>query len=172
MRRGHLLCAVLVGLAALAALAGCGSGGGDAGASPAPSRSTGEIGIPPGETGSPSQPPGKRPMKITLTRTGGIAGIDQRIVIEPGGAWTYTDADGPDETGQLTDQQVSKLQSLAMDERLPREAKHKDTRKCADGYFYELRAGTFTMGAVECGRFEARPAFTALVDHVKEHTAM
>lgn len=163
---GGLLVAGLLGLA------GCGGGVAEPGLSPTPSRSSGEIGIPPGETGSPSYPAKSKPMKITLARTGGIAGVDQRIEIQAGGAWTYTDADGEDTTGELTDQQVSKLQSLAMDDRLRSEAKHKDARKCADGFFYELRAGTLSMGAVECGTFEERPAFTALVDFIKQHTPM
>ncbi|MGH3648466.1 MAG: hypothetical protein ACRDTM_14980 [Micromonosporaceae bacterium] len=161
---GLLLTAVLVGLA------GCG-GGGQAGPSPTPS-GTGEIGIPPGETGgTPTHPPGRKPMQITLSRTGGIAGVDQRVVVEPEGAWTYT-GDGKRKTGELTDQQVSKLQSLAMDERLPAEAKRQDSGECADGFEYSLKAGDVSLTAVDCGGFDNRPVFSELVDLLVDATPM
>ncbi|MGH3663905.1 MAG: hypothetical protein ACRDTQ_18870 [Micromonosporaceae bacterium] len=111
-------------------------------------------------------------MKITLTRTGGFAGVSDRIEIQPAGAWKYAEKGGRTRTGELTDRQVSKLQSLAMDERLRTEAQHKDTRRCADGFTYQLDAGTLSMTAVDCGGFEERPAFTELVKFVKGATPM
>lgn len=164
---GGLLVVVLSGLA------GCGGGGGDqAGPSPSPSRSNGEIGIPPGETpGTPTYPPGKRPMTITVVRTGGVAGVDQRLTVTAEGAWTYAD-DGEEQAGQLTDPQVSKLQSLAMDERLRSEAKRTDGETCADGFRYDLKAGAVAMSAVDCGGYAGRPAFGALIDYLVQTTPL
>lgn len=165
---GLLLVAVLTGLG------GCG-GGGDrpaATASPSPERSSGGIGIPPGETpGTPTYPPGKRPMTITLVRTGGVAGVDHRIQVSPDGAWTYS-GDGKEQSGQLTDREVSKLQSLAMDERLQAEAKREDTADCADGFRYRLTAGSLSMSGLDCGGMPGRPAFEALVDYLTRTTPM
>lgn len=158
-------------LASLLGLAGCG-GGGQAGPSPTPSGSSGEIGIPPGETGgTPTYPPGSKPMQITLARTGGIGGVDQRVVVEADGAWTYTDGDR-EQKGQLTDQQVSKLQSLAMDDRLPAEAKRKDSGDCADGFTYTLKAGDVSLTATDCGDMDNRPVFSELVDFLVDATPM
>ncbi|MGH3727409.1 MAG: hypothetical protein ACRDTU_01500 [Micromonosporaceae bacterium] len=162
-------------LVATVALAGCGGGGGGEQAKPSPSptqSSSGQIGIPPGETpGDPTYPPGKEPMAISLARTGGVAGVDQRIQVTVDGAWTYSE-DGKKETGQLTDQQVSKLQSLAMDKGLRTEAKIKDRQTCADGFQYDLRAGSVSMTATDCGGQEGRPAFAALVDYLVDATPM
>ena len=139
---------------------------------PTPTETGGEIGIPPGETpGTPTYPDGKRPVDISLERTGGIAGVNQKIQISVDGSWTYHD-NGKTQTGTLTDQQISKLQSLVLDDRLSTEAKHKDTRKCADGFTYTLNAGDLSMTAVYCGDFEARPAFTTLVKYVNDVTPM
>lgn len=160
-------------LASLAGLAGCGQGG-QAAPSPSPSpSSTGEIGIPPGETGgTPTYPPDTEPRAVTLTRSGGIAGVDQRLVVTADGAWTYTDGD-KEEKGELTDQQVSKLQSLAMDKRLPSEAKVQDGGGCADAFSYTLKAGKVSMRVEDCGDgFDKRPVFGELVDLLVDATPM
>ncbi|MGH3737759.1 MAG: hypothetical protein ACRDT6_19425 [Micromonosporaceae bacterium] len=161
----------LLTLVSLVALGGCGEGG-QAGSSPSPERSSGEIGIPPGETGgTPTVPPGKEPRTVTLTRTGGIAGVEQELVVEPKGAWTYTDGD-KESKGELTDQQVSKLQSLAMDDRLKSEAKRPDPGDCADGFVYTLKAGDVTVKATDCGKMDDRPAFSELVNLLVDATPM
>ena len=167
---GSVIVPVLV-VVAMFGMAGCGQGSKPQ-TKPSPSESRGEIGIPSGETpGTPTYPDGKRPVDISMERTGGIAGVHQKIQISADGSWTYEDK-GKAQTGKLTDPQVSKLQSLVLDDRLSTEARHKDTRKCADGFNYTLNAGEFSMTAVDCGGFEERPAFTALVKYVKDVTPM
>ncbi|MGH3717060.1 MAG: hypothetical protein ACRDT4_26905 [Micromonosporaceae bacterium] len=160
-------------LVALLGLAGCGGGSGTADKEPSPAQSSGEIGIPPGETGgTPTYPAGRKPRQVTLSRTGGIAGVDQRIVLQPGGAWTYTDGDR-EQKGELTDQQVSKLQSLAMKDALPEEAKRQDTGDCADGFTYSLKAGDVTVTGTDCGDgFANRPVFKEMIDLLVDATPM
>lgn len=85
--------------------------------------------------------------------------------------WTYT-GDGQRQTGLLTGPQMDTLKALATDDRLPAEAKYQDKRTCQDGYGYDVTIGSFTITAVECGRFEERPALNELVGFLKDTTSL
>jgi len=108
---------------------------------------------------------------VTVHRTGGYAGVDHQLEIAPDGAWTYH-GDGKRQSGKLTSSQVDTLRELATDDRLPAEAKHRDQRTCSDGYAYDITVDSFSMTAVECGRFEERPALNELVGFLKDTTPL
>jgi hypothetical protein len=151
----------------LAAAAGCG----DPETVPAESPSQ-----PPGS--SPSLPPPsvsavppRGPVSVVVHRTGGFAGVDHRLEVKPDGTWSYA-GDGNRQAGRLTGSQVDRLRVLADDGRLPAEAKHKDKRTCQDGYGYDVTIDSFTITAVECGRFEERPALNELVRFLKSVTPL
>jgi hypothetical protein len=113
----------------------------------------------------------RKPVKVTVHRTGGFAGVDHRLEITPDGAWTYL-GDGQRKSGRLTASQVDALRALATDQRLSAEAKHRDKRNCQDGYGYDVTVDSFSITAVECGQFEERPALTALVEFLKDATPL
>lgn len=106
-----------------------------------------------------------------MTRTGGFAGVEHLLEVAEDRTWTYT-GDGKRQTGRLTGSQMDTLKALASDERLPAEAKHQDKRKCQDGFTYDVRVGSFSITAVECGQFEERPALTELVGFLRDTTPL
>jgi hypothetical protein len=73
------LTALSVTAAATLLLAGCGD---DSGSTPSPSTST--------STPTPSKPSGGEAFPITVTRTGGFAGFDDKVVIDPEGVTTVS----------------------------------------------------------------------------------
>lgn len=140
----------------------------------------------PAESPSPSQPPSssestaspsssavpsRGPVSVVVHRTGGFAGVDHRLEVAADGTWTYA-GDGKRDAGRLTASQVDRLRVLASDGRLPAEAKYKDKRVCQDGYGYDVTIDSFTITAVECGRFEERPALNELVRFLKDATPL
>jgi hypothetical protein len=115
--------------------------------------------------------PPRGPVSVVVHRTGGFAGVDHRLEVAADGAWTYA-GDGKRQTGRLTASQVDRLRVLATDGRLPAEAKYQDKRTCQDGYGYDVTIDSFTITAVECGRFEERPALNELVRFLKDTTPL
>src|SRR5205823_6438811 len=91
-------------LAAVAALAACNSGSSSSGAG-TPSATASASSAPATEPSASPTSPAQVPPSATsgvpdvggaviLERTGGLAGVRQRVVIQPDGAWTYTERDG------------------------------------------------------------------------------
>jgi hypothetical protein len=105
---------------------------------------------------SPSPSPSAARLSVTLTRTGGLAGANDRVVINPDGAWVRTDRAGTQKRGQLSADQITELQRLANDPELMRESSLPSAKvTCADGRTYSLSAGTATVTYTDCT--SARP---------------
>lgn len=127
----------------------------------------------PAPTGSTSGPPGGGLVTpVSITRTGGLAGVRQTVDISADGSWTYTDARaGASTQGRLTPAQLSALVALLTDPKLIQALSDHATPTgvCNDGFEYTLRFGssdTFTF--VDCG--EMAPPVRAVIEAVTDDT--
>jgi len=148
--------------------------------------STAPEGTPDGGPGAPSGTPpetsteddqtdGRRPyaVRIMLSRSAGFVGLDEQVVVEPDGQWTYTTADGVRQTGRLTDSQLTELRGLATSRELTEEFQTRGaTRPCADAYRYTLTVHETTMQTEECDGLAGRPTFAALVSLLIDATPL
>lgn len=96
---------------------------------------------------------------VTVTRSGGIAGVRDTVVLQTGdGSWQRTERQGGATTGILTAEQLSEIQPWLIDPVLAEEAT-RPTRKiyCADGFDYELTVGTTVVRWQDCPPAGAPP---------------
>ncbi|MEU8003041.1 protealysin inhibitor emfourin [Catellatospora sp. NPDC049111] len=107
---------------------------------------------------------------VSVHRTGGFAGVDDRITVTPAGAWTATDRARTSKSGELTISEREQLQTLAADPRLNTEATRPTTpTKCADAFQYTVTVdrtggnGTVTVSFAECPGDENLPATAAAI---------
>jgi hypothetical protein len=105
----------------------------------------------------PTTSPGASPttvvlaVPITITRTGGIAGVRDQLSIDPAGAWQSTTKSGQKKTGQLTAGQIAELQRLAHDPHVATEAKAPtQPPACADGFNYSVRVDAAEIRFEDC----------------------
>lgn len=150
-------------LAALAAptalLAGCGQGG--SGSTPGASASDTADSAP---VSAPT---------ITLTRTGGLAGVNESIEISTDGGWTYTDhRKGTSESGKLTDAQRADLANLALNPDLVTEAQQEPPGKCADAFVYSVNVAGLAVSFEHCESSAKRPVLDAVIELVTSATPM
>jgi hypothetical protein len=88
---------------------------------------------------------------VTVARTGGFAGVDDRVVIGPGGSWSTTNRAGARRTGQLAAQQRDELERLARDPRLTAEATRiASPSTCADVYRYVVTVDPVQVSFADC----------------------
>ncbi|HKS98835.1 MAG TPA: hypothetical protein VJT31_04825 [Rugosimonospora sp.] len=146
--RHHLIRAA-VAVTTLIVLAAC---AGRAGTSPAGPGPTG------GPTGSPATSAAPAAPRVTLTRSGGFAGFDDRIVVESGGGWTATDRAGKQRTGTLSTAQRDELTRLATSPAFAAEATRPgQTVRCSDAISYAVTAGAVKVSYADCPT-SVRPA--------------
>jgi hypothetical protein len=137
------LTSVLMGVAWLVTvplLSGCGPA--DTG-NPAPSTTT--------TVAATAAPSPKAAVPITISRTGGIAGVHDTVRITATGAWTSEDRLGRRTTGQLTPEQLDQLQRLAADPHVAVEAAATTgPPQCADGFQYTVTIDTAAIRFEDC----------------------
>lgn len=159
--------------AALVACASPGADNGSAGTSSAPS-------APPGTDSQPSTAPddGSRvkpgyALQIIVTKTGGFAGLEQKVVIAEDGSWVFTDArDGRTESGRLPAAKLQELQTLAKSDGLTAPApKTGENGNCADMFMFGVTVGDMTASTDDCGR-APNQAFEDILTIVVEQTAL
>lgn len=128
---------------AVAALAGCGpaaSPSGGSASSGSPSPATASI--------SPSALPGP----VTVSRSGGIAGVNDTLTIAPDGGWTFRDRTGKTQNGHLSEAQRAELAALLADPTVGREARQAPGNPpCMDAFVYQLSAGSLLVRGPDCG---------------------
>jgi hypothetical protein len=90
---------------------------------------------------------------VTITRTGGLAGVMQVIAVAADGSWTYTDRRaGTSQQGKLTTAQRQDLARLAIDPALAAEARRSaPPDPCADGFVYTITLGEASTRYEQCG---------------------
>lgn len=133
----------LMAICALFAVAACGSPTAT-GSSPSQSATASPGETTPGRIAAPT---------VKITRTGGIAGVNQSIEIIFDGSWTYTDAKtATTETGTLTAAQRAQLLQLVSDPAFLAEmAAAPNPVACADGFTYTVQVGQQSSSMVDCG---------------------
>jgi hypothetical protein len=108
---------------------------------------------------------------VSLTRSGGFAGVNQTIVISADGTWTYTDKrSNATSSGQFTPAQLVQFAQLALDPRLAQEALQTASGPvCNDAFQYTLAVGSQSASFEDCG--QSRPAVKAVLSFVADNTA-
>ncbi|WP_144120676.1 protealysin inhibitor emfourin [Catellatospora sichuanensis] len=110
------------------------------------------------------------PASVVVHRTGGIAGVDDQITVDPTGAWTATDRARTRKSGELTNSEREQLQTLAADPRLDAEAARPTApTKCADAFQYSVTVdrtggdGTVIVTFTDCPGDENLPEAAAAI---------
>ncbi|GAB3874801.1 hypothetical protein GCM10027610_144150 [Dactylosporangium cerinum] len=133
-----------IALAALLTLAltGCADGTTDtaADASGTPSSSATAPTAPSSPVASTSAAPNVGDTLLVFTRTGGLAGTNDRLVVRPDGGWTLTTKSGSKE-GKLTAAELAALKSTLDQVGFSKLPKVNDNSNVADGYTYSVSYG-------------------------------
>jgi hypothetical protein len=98
-------------------------------------------------------PKNPTPTTVTVTRTGGFAGLMQRIEIARDGSWVFTDLrSGTVNRGRLSVAQRQELTRLVSDPAFLREAGTRPAPGgCADAFVYTIAAGELSFRYEQCG---------------------
>lgn len=124
----------------------------------------------PGNPGNPGTSPAAN-LTITIRKSGGIAGVNETLVVDAQGRWTRTTKTGTS-TGQLKPEQVAQAAKLATDPRLITEAQTKQTTAgCADAFVYAVTISSMTITYSDCGSGSPPPATTELVRFLEQATS-
>ncbi|MEV6527330.1 hypothetical protein AB0M43_35935 [Longispora sp. NPDC051575] len=135
------------GLAALA-LAACGTG--DSPTTTAPTA----MGTPKPSTQAIDHP-------ITVSRTGGLAGVQDTWTVDANGLWQTTSRDQAARSGRLTSDQGAQLNTLLSDPALLTDLSQPGSATCSDAFHYSMSMGTRRYEMTGCG--ENRPTFDKLM---------
>lgn len=93
----------------------------------------------------------KGAVPITITRTGGFAGVRDTLTIDPSGAWTSQSRSSTDATGQLSASALDQLRTLAADPHVAVEAAAPtQPAQCADGFHYTVGVDTAVIRFEDC----------------------
>ncbi len=108
---------------------------------------------------SPSPTTGATDQRVVVERTGGIAGVQDTIVVEPDGHWTRGSNRTSSGAGQLSEEQRSQLQTLANSPKLRAEATRKVSTGfvCSDGFKYTVTVGETKVSYEQCGGNSSDP---------------
>jgi hypothetical protein len=154
-----------IAAALLLLIAGCGAPGGPAPVGPAPG------GPAPGGpavtgTGAPVHP-----FPLTITRTGGFAGVDQSITVRSDGSWSYGAGKAkPATQGTLTQAELDQVTRILSDPAFPADVRpHRTEGVCSDGFTYSVTIGPESSSFEDCGEVD-RPLFDALLATLHQRT--
>ncbi|HEX6498065.1 MAG TPA: hypothetical protein VF054_03430 [Micromonosporaceae bacterium] len=111
---------------------------------------------------------------VTLTRSGGIAGVNDTITVDSGGAWTFRDRTGKILDGHLSEAQRAELAALLADPSVGREARQAPANPpCMDAFVYHLSAGGLDVQGADCGDLGRRyPGLAKIVTLLTDVTPM
>ncbi|MFC0008034.1 hypothetical protein [Micromonospora siamensis] len=119
-----------------------------------------------GPTRTTPAPAGGTPasaQRVVLVRSGGFAGREETVTVEPDGSWTVEGA-GSRRTGRIAGADLDRLRQLLADPRLSTEADAPATpTNCADAFEYRLTVGQRTTGYVDCPGEDGSARVTAAV---------
>ena len=120
-----------------------------------------------------------RPIQVTVTRSGGVAGVDDRLVVKTDASWTYTSKRQGTKTGKLSKDVANRLFTLARDPRLAQEAKagggggiEDGPQTCPDMMTTILTVGNISVRMGQCtGDPPERPVTKQILNLLDTHTA-
>ena len=152
-----------IGLLLVLVVAGCGAPGGAAPGGPAPGG--------PAPGGPAAGTTATHPYPLTISRTGGFAGVDESITVRSDGGWSYSANRGkPTAQGTLPAPDLAKVTQTLSDPAFGLDVRpHKQNGVCADGFTYSVSIGPETSTFDECGEGD-RPLFTALLTVLRQNT--
>lgn len=109
---------------------------------------------------------------ITVHRTGGIAGVDEELVVTPAGAWTYTNKKtGATEKGAFTADQGLAIAELASDPGLVQQFTQSGASgECADGFKYAIDVADKGYAFQDCGQL--KPLVASLLKKLTDATPL
>jgi hypothetical protein len=121
----------------------------------------------------PTTPPSLPAVPLTITRTGGFAGVNQTLEIAADGSWVYTDRrQNRTERGSLTSAQQLALLRLIADPGFAEQLRTKRTSGvCNDTFRYVIKAGDVSASFDDCGG-QNQPAVTAVLKAVTDATPL
>ena len=179
---GHVrLSGLVAGLVTVAALVGCSSTGTpDSSASPSTS-ATSTSTSPTATAGGPGQTTTTRPptggsakmVQVVMTKTGGITGLNQRLLIQPDSTWIFIDGKaGTSQPGKFTDAQASTIAGIIADPALKAESQMSSNGACADGFAYNFQTLDVQFKYNSCTAAASRPTITKLLRAIEDATPL
>jgi len=178
---GHVrLSGLVAGLVTVAALVGCSSTGTpDSSASPSTS-ATSTSTSPSATAGGPAQTTTKPPtggsakmVQVVMTKTGGITGINQRLLIQPDATWIFIDGKaGTSQPGTFTDAQASTIAGIIADPALKAESQMSSSGACSDGFAYNFQTQAVQFKYNSCTAAASRPTITKLLRAIEDATPL
>ncbi|GAA4915765.1 hypothetical protein GCM10023223_39250 [Stackebrandtia albiflava] len=96
-----------------------------------------------GATGAEPAPVSGLPAALTVSRTGGIAGLAEHLTVSSDGTWTYEVARRAPETGEFTDGEVEQLAALAWSTGFTVTSEPSGDG-CADAFVWSVTRGAAT----------------------------
>ena len=155
---------VLAAALVAAGLTACGGGTAGPGATPGPTAA-------PGVTAT-AEPPATGDV-LTVRRTGGIAGVDQRLTLQSDGAWTYSDARaGGTQRGTLTPAQLAQLRTLVGQPGFAAEGRLSPAAGCADAFAYEVALGDLAVQFSDCPASSSHPIASSILALLTDATPL
>lgn len=113
-------------------------------------------------------------LSVTVTRTGGITGAMDELMIGPDGSWTFTNRKtAATQRGRLTSPQVAQLMALVTNPALAAEARMSPPpMACSDSFVYAISVGDLRLRYDQCGGTGKRPVTEALIAALTEATPL
>ena len=112
--------------------------------------------------------------RVTVARTGGIAGVSQTLRVEPDGSWIYVDRRPvAQKTGRLAEPDFRQLVSLVTGPAFAREARMAPpVGTCSDGFIYTVTIGELTARYDDCATESERPTTASVIDLLVDATPL
>jgi hypothetical protein len=109
-------------------------------------------------------------MAVRVHKTGGLAGVDDTLSVDPQGVWMRTARNASPRSGRLSAEQSARLRALSADPRLTAEAQRAATpTNCRDAFHYTVAVGLLTITYSDCPTDPDRPvAAVAIVEFLDQ----
>ena len=114
---------------------------------------------------------GTMPLSVTITRTGGFAGVNQSIEISADGTWLYQDRrQAKNQNGRLSPDQLEQLRRLVTDPAFAAQLGRPTPTDvvCNDAFEYMVGVGGKSVAFSDCG--DSPPAVAAAISIVEQAT--
>jgi hypothetical protein len=111
---------------------------------------------------------------VVVTKSGGLAGMMQRLVVAADGSWTFSDTkSGATQTGRFTPTQASNIATLLADPAVLAESRTPPNPvACADAFVYTVQTGELVLRYDQCSAAGRRPATERLINAILDATPL
>ena len=113
-------------------------------------------------------------VQVVMTKTGGITGLMQRLLIQPDSTWIFIDSKaGTSQPGKFTAAQSSAIAALIADPALKAESKlPPNPGSCADGIAYNVQTLDVQFKYDSCTAAASHPATARLLRAIEDATPL